>query len=354
MSTTKISAGTNPSYTPMRSFKQVKPGVTSNKRIKKTRKIPESVKEQQELCQLYNYKYRVASNGNVENNTTLYVNTGVAHASQVKTIFTDVVERAKAMPEVFGHDFECNVEINLVRRHNGEYVGYAFVDLSNPKLYYALIGFNVDGTDRVEYVEDKNWKPPTSTVPKTSNTTPSKLDWAEDDDTISLPPPKIKQQLEPLITLSQYKLDEEQKKHIEDEETDYGSIIVSPSFIMPGVEEGFDECSLYVSDVPEVNYDFLYKIFSRYARTPSTKKDFYPIITIKKNHREGRQNIYAIVQYSHPYDASFALQMLQKIRAKYNDEQITMSVRHAFMQKGNYNRKKIWQNDEREEVEPWW
>ena len=93
---------------------------------------PVAVDEQKRLRSKFQYRYRSVNNGNVENNSTLYVNTGVAHPHQVEEIFNEVIERSRNMPEVFGENFECDVQVNLVRKHNGQYMAYAFVDLSNP------------------------------------------------------------------------------------------------------------------------------------------------------------------------------------------------------------------------------
>jgi hypothetical protein len=132
-------------------------------------------------------------------------------------------------------------------------------------------------------------------------------------------------------------------EHLQTQETQ-GTVTVSPAFITPGISEEYDDCSLYVSEVPETDYDFLYEIFSRYARSSSPDEDashFFPKITIRKSNKEGEaqpeKGLYAIVQYAHPYDAKYALQMLQKIRARYNGADISMPVRHAF---NNHRKKK--------------
>lgn len=300
--------------------------------------VPAAVIKQLELRKKHNYTYRVVSNGNIENNCTLYVNTGVAHAHQIEELFKDAIERAKKMPEVFGDDFECDVKVNVVRRHSGEYMAYAFVDLTNPKLYYALIGCNVDGSERAIYVDDPNWSPPASTPPTAKISWATGKSWADDDDDEPIfraPPsaPKIRRELPPLLTLRSYTYDKQQMEHLQTQETQ-GTVTVSPAFITPGVNDEYDDCSLYVSEVPEVDYDFLYEIFSRYARSSSPDEDethFFPKITIRKSNKEGAgKGLYAIVQYAHPYDAKYALQMLQKIRARYNGVDISMPVRHAF------------------------
>lgn len=310
--------------------------LASEKPTKKPRKkpieIPHDVLHQRGLRASRNYIYRIVGNGNVENNSTLYVSTELAHPHQVEQLFLEAVQKAKSMPEIFGENFECQIQINLVRKYTGQYMGYAFVDVDNPKLYYALIGYNVDGTERVTYIPDPNWVPPTKATAPSSSTS-----WADDtDDLTYLPsPPTIRKELPPILVLGKYTYDEQQKAHVQQhlhvEETQ-GSLTVSPAFITPGVDDEYDDTTLYVSEVPDMNYDFLYAIFARYARYTSSDEDdhrFYPKITIRKNN----DKLYAIVQYSHPYDAKFAVTMLQKIRANYKGVDIIMPVRHAFKNK---------------------
>jgi hypothetical protein len=299
-------------------------------------KVPEAVIKQLELRKKYKYGYKIVSNGNIENNSTLYVHTGVAHPHQIEALFKDVIERAK-LDTMFGENFECEFQVNHIRKFSGEYMAYAFVDLTNPKLYYALVGYNLDGSERYELIDDPTYVPPKR------NTTQSDepiLNWADEiDDTMELPHPKIRKDLPPLITLSEYEYDEQQQNHLQTTAT-HGSVSVSPAFIIPGVGEDYDECSLYVTEVPADDHDFLYAIFSRYARTncPYEKGNrFYPKINIRESNKiEDKKNFYAIVQYSHPYDAEFARIMLQKVRAQYNSQDINMRVRYAF--KGNRNK----------------
>jgi len=306
------------------------------KRPSKTKKqvvIPTAVLNQRALRKKHNYIYRQIGNGNIENNSTLYVSTDLAHYHQIEKLFMDALAKAKAMPEIFGKDFECNIQINLIRKHTGQYMGYAFVDVDNPKFYYALIGCNVNGTDRVDYIPDPAWVPP---APRATQS-PRVLSWAEETEEIegiAVPsPPNIRIELPPLLILGRYQYDEQQlahnKQHGDKKNETTGSMTISPAYITPGVSDDHDDTKLYVSHVPESDYDFLYAIFSRYARYESSDESdhrYYPKITIHKN----TEKMYAIVQYAHPYDVKFAVTMLRKIRAQYHNQDINMSVRAAF------------------------
>ncbi len=299
-------AALDPDFIPVRSKK-------ANKAAKRVvSSIPEMIRHQWSESQKYGYKYRVLQNGNVENQSTIYVCTGVAYHHQVEEIFSQAIADAKSMPEVFGKDFECDVKINLLRRNTGEYVGVAYIDVTNPAFYYALLGLNVDGSDRAEYYDDPSWVPPTE---------PIKC-WADDVEV-----PKLRKELPPLIALSQYEYDEKQKAHLGTDES-HGRITISPAF-KPAAEENCDPKILFVQNVPSTNVAFLYAIFARYARTwPSepTENTFYPKIHVKET-RTGE--LVALVQYYHEFDAGFAMAMLRKVRALYNGEEITMPVRYA-------------------------
>lgn len=296
----------------------------------KSVKIPNAVLEQRKLRNRYKYSYRTANNGNIENNSTIYVNTGVAHPHQVEEQFQKAIKQAQSMTDVFGPDFECDFQVNLVRRHNGEYMGYAFVDVTNPEFYYAILGFNLDGTERCIFVDD-----PTPIPPKKDVTTVISKSWADDDDDdiIFIHRPKIKIEQAPLLQLDKYEYDEQQRFHLQTDES-HGPLPVSPAFITPGSKDGYDSQSLYVSEVPAIDYDFMYAIFARYARYDYHHEVYYPKIVIRKcNNTKGadtKTGIFAIVEYGTEMDARFALHMVQKIRANYNGDDITMPVRYAF------------------------
>lgn len=302
---------------------------------KKRSSLPVPVVEQRRLRSKFRYCYRDVHNGNIENNTTLYVSTGVAHHHQVEAIFDNVIKKAKSMPEVFGEDFECDVQVNLVRKHSGQYMGYAFIDVSNPAVYYALIGCETDGRDRVEFVPDPTWTPPSPSEIKPVATTLSWADmddddWFDDSDFETPSAPRIRKELPPLLTLDEFDYDDQQQSYLKTKETK-GNLSISPAFITPGVNDDYDDCKLFVTEVPSDDHDFLYAIFARYARNISYREDdhyFYPKITIRKN--SNGEKYYAIVQYAHSYDTAFALLMLQKVRAKYNGEDVFMRVRYAF------------------------
>lgn len=294
--------------------------------------IPKEILAQKRRIEKYNYKYTSTPNGNVENNSTLYVSAPVAHSHQIKKSFDDAIKRAKEMPEIFGKNLECEVQVNVVRRYNGAYMGYAFVDVTNPKIYYALMGMHPDGTERVEYIDSQIEEVPEDESDEEDEIT---FNWGGNNDTAwgdeteikSVQVPKIKKELPPLISLQPYEYEPEQKDHLDTEET-HGTISISPGFITPGVDEQYDDCKLYIPEVPSNDKNFLYKIFAKYARYDSLDRCNYPKIFIGKKRPDNK--FFATVKYGYPHDAAFAKTMLQSIRANYCGKDFEMNVRYAL------------------------
>jgi len=278
--------------------------------VKKSRELPDKRKLNPHILQnierrkRYDYKYNVLNNGNIENNTTLYVNTHVAHYHQIKKIFDDVIIKAKNMPEYFGNDFECDAIINHVTFENGSYVKHSFVDLSNPKLYNALIGKLPNGEPNVKYID------------------------IEMNGVVF----KEEVQLAPIISLGTYEYDEQQlnfiNQDLDENDENYvttAMISVSPGFVTLEDPEEYNLKSLYVSgDVPLNDMDFLMSLFTRYSRYGEKA---YPRISIRQLQKDPTKH-FAIVVYDDIYDAAFALVMLKRIKIRYNGEDINMHVRN--------------------------
>lgn len=307
------------------------------------RTIPPAVQQQFEFCRKYAYHYRIMRNGNIQNNSTLYVRSETAHPDQIKQLFEEVIQKAKNLPEIFGQDFECDYRINHIQDKDGKYLGYAWVDVSNPALYYALIGRNVDGTDRIELIDDPDH--PATPVKEESDDlsdgemdysqpivfTDSGSDWGQLGSSPKSPP-KLRISLPPLLTMGEYEYDFDQKAHFDHKST-HGTIKVSPGYIVPGVGEGCDDRVLFVQNVPEKDYDFLYTIFGRYARFGSLSlrsslqpsDSFYPRIRFRKQ----GDRLAATVEYENPYDAAYALTMSKKIRVIYQGRSITLITQQS-------------------------
>lgn len=312
----------------------------NKKEQKKEFPIPPQILKQNARNEKYKYVYRTTSDGNITDNCTLYAHTNLAYQSNIEEILNKAVAKAKTMPEIFGEDFECEFKVNLVKTHN-TYIGYAFIHLTNPALYYVLLGYTADGKDNSKYIDDPDW----IEIPKmtgsgsfgslsslSSGSITKSTNWAdmcEEDEIQGVPKIRIPQ--EPLIKLESYEYDTEQREFDKNGNT-HGTISITPGYITPGIEEKLDPTCLYVSDVPALDYDLLYDIFAVYSKKKMVDKYFYPKIKIHKFTNDTCNKYYAIVKYENSNDAGFALTMTKKIRLLYRDEAITLSTKYAFRQ----------------------
>lgn len=166
---------------------------------------------------------------------TLFVKCDNATVNQIRKVFHDAIANYQ---KKIGKTIDCKYRVNLLVDKEGKSYGTAFVFITNPKVYYMIIGKNPDGTDRIEYVDDPSWEPPVveegantsgwSSIekkPKKEFTMPEigedllNLNWedlCDSDDEDDYPDPqvplKVAFQLPPLIQLPPYILNEEQLK----------------------------------------------------------------------------------------------------------------------------------------------
>lgn len=110
---------------------------------------------------------------------------------------------------------DCKFHINLMTNKDGVSFGKAFVYISNPAVYHMILGRNLDGSERIELIDDPNWVAPVASPARSrSNSKEQKInileaDWAEliereeEKERLSLKYvcPKIPIQLNSLITL---------------------------------------------------------------------------------------------------------------------------------------------------------
>lgn len=314
----------------------------SNRRSKNV-VIPAAVEKQLFLRKKYSYNISVVeteNSKNIYNNSTLYVYTKQESKEEVEDALNKVILKAKKQPEIFGGDFECDFVVNLVCKYGGEKIGFAYVDLSNPALYYALIGYNIDGSERVELVDDDNWvSPPAESLPEITSKGENWDDEAEAEaekferQKLFICP-KIKKDLAPLIRFDNSKNTYHDAEGILED----FAIDPLPAFIIPDeISDDSNGCTLYVSGVPDISNDtssnisdFLYSIFARYARYNSAyecKDRYFPKIFVNRN---SKNLLYAAVIYAHHYDTKFALLMTKKIVIKYQGKDVEMQVKAAI------------------------
>nr|QBK90650.1 MAG: hypothetical protein LCPAC104_01470 [Pithovirus LCPAC104] len=277
------------------------------------------------------------------NDNYLYIITGVAHKSQLKESLEKAIRR-------FG--YPCNYKINFViskDRINGKesYCGYAYVWLSNTTVAYALTGRELNGSERVEYVDDPDWTPPIKNInelyedeinkisPMSSDsnqhisdflrTTPCPFDkmtsWAdimdiEEEVQKKTKSPKIKKILEPLLELPKYYYDKEQLSHFnenlkKENISENGGFKIDRAFVRISTDINVKTSTIVGSNIPDwITEEILLEEFSRYVTKNSKIK--YPLISFKKSIKYKANIVYINFQQD-TYDGQFALLMSKKL-----------------------------------------
>lgn len=269
-----------------------------------------------------------------KNDHNIYVNTGLATQEQLKASAEAFkTELCKMFPKQ-GYE-KCEIIVNLVTDMKGNSYKFAYLWVSDPRVYFVLVGLNTDGTERFKDIEESK---------------PIKEDDFFDLDSLNLEDaftevtakvkkPVIREPLPPLLSLPGYEYTKEQKLRAEDdlkkEAISKGKNldeIVIPSFgyfessrAWAGTPKKNEVSSTLCSYVPVwVTEDFLKKLFSRYS---SDKSGFYPKVSFrqikKKPGFEARfdqtvEKKLAVVEFSPSYnrDGIFALQMTRKITVR--------------------------------------
>lgn len=292
---------------------------------------------------------------------TLYVTSGVAKEDQIVKCLKESIRQ---LEEKTGKKYKCWVKVNLIVDKNGGYFGFGYIRISNPEIYWMLLGRNPDGTERSREYPDPDWVPP---LPKPKTRSSEKKSWSEmmEDDDMYIHP-IIREELAPLMTVPGYKYDQFQREHLKTlAEKDVGGEVIS----IP--EMGYFEISrayahkpdgkahniLRAQKVPSWIPERIFKnVFSPYATDNKNKfprkvgntkiKDSYPFITIL----DGKDNSKIVLVEYDPstQDGMFALLMTRKVRIKHPTNKslkCTIIFNHAYesrsrrpQTKSNYTR----------------
>lgn len=92
---------------------------------------------------------------------TLYVFTNGLNEEQIAEM---IFKGVKAYELKYDEKIESLFRINLVRNEENEPLGFAWIYCTNPVLYYLLSNHNVDGTERIELIEQPDYKVPDCTI----------------------------------------------------------------------------------------------------------------------------------------------------------------------------------------------
>jgi hypothetical protein len=279
------------------------------------------------------------------NQSTLYVVSGVAVQEQVEAcVKTSFDQIRKAFPNN-GYE-KAHYVINVVSDYKGNLFGYAYIWVSDPRIYYLLLGCNADGTERYEEKDDPNWVEPKRDEFKFSSST----NWADmDDDEEEFQKihtrPKLRRALPPLIRLPGYKYNEEQLKHIskmvwteEDVKAtvpQIGYLEVSRARVSP-VAEDKNPFVLVCSCAPLwITEEMIRPFFAKYNtdteirytknKNGGTTAYTYPTIEISKtclDKRNRREYKMVFVCFSRlcQFDAVFALLLTRKFIVQNTDD----------------------------------
>lgn len=90
-------------------------------------------------------------------NRTLYIFT---NGLEEKEIVNSIAKAIQYYEKETGDEIHTFFRVNMVKNLNREPLGYAWLYVTNPKLYHLLSGNNPDGTERIEIINQENFIPP--------------------------------------------------------------------------------------------------------------------------------------------------------------------------------------------------
>lgn len=319
----------------------------------------------------------MAHSGNFYDNRTLFIKCEGATPGQIGSCFRLALDEYQSK---YKTNLNCRFRVNLVENKEGHSFGIAFVFVTNPAVYYMLLGKNPDGSDRIEYRDDPSWEQPkegeiindsgwSAISPPVFTPGMSWADMVEEEDAyndkvaaklvtekLQQEPPKIPIPLEPLMVLPPYKLTPEQiaekrAKIIEDnsgkkdfdpsliEIPDLAYLSVDRAMAIP-LDSKFMPNILKCKDVPDwITKEDLKMEFTPYATDSKTlqerfvkgrrSEETYPFVNINQD------RVAFIIFDPSTHDAQFALHMMKKtvIKKTASDRTVktaTLIFSHSF------------------------
>lgn len=262
-----------------------------------------------------------------KNDHNVWVKTGLATQEQLEA---SVNAFKHQLCKMFPKDkYEsCEIVVNLVRDGKGNSYKYAYLWVSDPRVYNIITGFNPDGSER--FKEES----------KESLDDSFDLDNMDMEDAFTFESSKIKKPsirvaLPPILTLPGYEYTEEQRKKAEEDlkaeavaSGNNPDEVVIPKYgyfessrAWSGTLESSIDPTTLCSYVPLwVTEEMLKKIFQRYS---SDKTGIYPKISFQIKSKPaftGRftESKFAKIEFSKSYhrDGIFALQMTRRVKIR--------------------------------------
>lgn len=263
----------------------------------------------------------------ISENGYLFIQSGILNEDQIEKCIKDAVSY---LSETYQLDFKnFKYIINVVCNREGKKFGHTYVWVNDDRVYYALIGRNLDGTFRFEEVPDEDWTEPEEDYDEAIEAACG--DWgdeAEIDERYTRP--MIRKKLEPLVTLPAIKYTEDQEIEINNA-SKFGFLEIFETKITEKIGK---LNTLFSSNIPDwVTEEILLGIFKKfnkddivYTEKKSKKKFTYPIVKIKKKKNTREENKMCTITFSHlhRHTASFLINVVKRIKVSNGDKKTTL------------------------------
>jgi len=250
----------------------------------------------------------------------LFIHSGILEENQVKDILLDCIKLLQEKYKVG----DSELEINVVKNKEGKKFGHTYAWVSNPKVFYALIGMGLDGKP-LPCVQkpDPNWRPPEKSYDDAIAEVEG--DWAMEEEIEELYKPGIiSVPGEPLVTPSAVPYSQWQISQLDDENEDdeYGFIEIYDVKITKRAEK---LNTIFSNNIPRwLDEKIMKKKLQKFERDgrQHSKKDgtkfTYPIVKIRE--KSGRR--YCTVDFSilYPNTASFLINVIKRWKISVDDE----------------------------------
>jgi hypothetical protein len=241
----------------------------------------------------------------------LFIDSGILDDEQVEASLNAVIE---FLVQDYGEDFShCITHVNVVKNREGVKFGHTYAWVSDPRVYHAILGKNFDESDRVEFYDDPDWKPPEKSY---EDVLEDPDDWSAGIERPMDRCPRLKRELDPIVSLPAVKYNEDQVKEVQGE-SEYGFLEVFPVKLTKKPDRGN---SLFSNDVPVwLNEEILKGYFEKFEPDKtehfdkkSKKKFRYPTVEFKKK-RDGKRSCIVTFSNSNRNTAMFLINLVKRV-----------------------------------------
>ena len=246
----------------------------------------------------------------------LFIHSGVLEKEQIDKCFQDLIEQLISLnPEEYK---DIKFLINVVKNKEGVKYGHSYGWINKKDVFNALLGKNLDGSERIEYIDDENWEPPKEDYYEAMKKAGD--DWGDQADIEKkYKRPKIKIELDPLISLSAIEYTEDQYNEVK-KESKYGFMELFETKLSHKTGK---LNTLFSNDIPSwIDEKYLFDFFKKFEKNKDqhydkkTKKKFcYPVVKIKskKELRDVRRFCTITFSTLNPKTASFLINVVKRL-----------------------------------------